>query len=101
VVGGGTTNKCSITLPGEAGFSYRIYGRVGGSELFIGESAVGAVNFDDTGAVTPAGALPATDGRIGVYDPHVPASAHGGGTAPIIKQTAKHGAGSTNVYFKH
>src|SRR5690348_13695902 len=83
VVGAGTTNKCTITLPGAAGVSYRVYGRTGGSELFIGESAVGAVSFDDTGAVTPTGALPAADGRIGVYDPHVLASAHGGGTAPI------------------
>jgi hypothetical protein len=103
VVGAGTTNKCTITLPGEAGASYRIYGRVGGSELFIGESAVGAVSFDDTGSVvTPAGALPATDGRIGIYDPHIdPEIRPLGGGAPILKATAKHGAGSTNVYFKY
>jgi len=98
VVGGGTTNKCTITLPGVAGEQYAIYGRVGGSELLIGVSALGASSFDDTGAVTPAGALPAADGRIGVFDPHVDPELRGFGgiSAPVLKAT---GLKQTNVYF--
>jgi hypothetical protein len=101
VVGGGTTNKCTITLPGVAGVIYGIYGRVGGSELLIGYSTAGAASFDDTGAVTvPAGALPTTDGRIGVFDPHVDPESRGrldaGG--PILKAT---GRKQINVYFKY
>jgi len=99
VVAAGTTNKCTITLPGEAGIRYGIYGRVGGSELFIGYSAVAAASFDDTGAVTPAGALPTADNRIGVYDPHIPGGPRGTFDAggPIKPATAAHG--QTNVYF--
>lgn len=37
--------------------AYRVYGRTSGSELFIAEIA--GTSYDDTGAVTPAGALPA------------------------------------------
>jgi hypothetical protein len=100
VVGAGSTNKCTITLPGVAGVIYGIYGRVGGSELFIGYSTAGAASFDDTGAVvTPAGALPTADGRVGVFDPHVEPESRGrldaGG--PIVKATALK---QTNVYFK-
>jgi hypothetical protein len=98
VVAAGTTNKCTITLPGVAGVIYGVYGRTGGSELLIGYSAAGASSFDDTGAVTPAGALPTSDGRIGVYDPHVDPELRGavvGG--PIVKATA---VKQTGVYFK-
>jgi hypothetical protein len=100
VVGAGSTNKCTITLPAEAGCSYRIYGRVGGSELFIGESGIAASSFDDTGSVvTPAGALPTADSRIGVYDPHVdPETRPLGGNGPILKATS---VASVNAYFKY
>lgn len=99
VIGAGTTNKCTITLPGEAGIAYGIYGRTGGSELFIGYSAAGASSFDDTGSATPAGALPTADNRIGVYDPHIPGAPRGLFTTggPIKPATAAHG--QTNVYF--
>src|SRR5262245_18958297 len=99
VVGAGTTNKCTITLPGENGVKYGVYGRTGGSELFIGTSSAGAVSFDDTGAVTPAGALPTADNRIGVYDPHIPGANRGSSDTgvKIVKAT---GAKQTNVYFK-
>jgi len=100
VIGAGTTNKCSITLPAEAGCTYRIYGRVGGSELFIGESTVAASNFDDTGSVvTPTGALPTADGRIGVIQYHKePDQMPAAGATPIIKATS---VVSVNAYFKY
>jgi plastocyanin len=99
VVGAGSTNICTITLPGAAGVQYAVYGRVGGSELFIGLSAVGATSFVDTGAVTPAGALPSTDGRVGVIQYHAEPDLMGlPGTAPILKATT---VASTNAYFKY
>jgi len=95
VVGAGTTNKCTITLPGAAGVVYKIYGRTGGSELLIATTSAGATTFDDTGSVTPAGALPAADGRVGIYTPDngLPTGAVGG----VLKATS---AKQTNRYFK-
>lgn len=94
VVAAGTTNQCTVTLPGEAGFAYKVYGRTGGTELLIGTTAVGATSFVDTGAVTPAGALPTADSRIGVDD-------HMGGIptaskTTLIKATAMK---QTNRYY--
>jgi hypothetical protein len=103
VVGGGATNKCTITLPGVAGVQYAVYGRVGGSELFIGISAVGATSFDDTGSVTPAGALPATDSRVSgrdIHHSHVNLGTPGSAVSPLLPATAMHGAGSVNKYFR-
>lgn len=99
VVAGGTTNKCTITLPGEAGAQYAIYGRTGGSELFIGLSAIGATTFDDTGAVTPAGALPTSDSRVGAQSFHTGQILGLPGTAssPLLKATATK---QTNKYYK-
>jgi hypothetical protein len=100
VVGAGTTNKCTITLPtdvGVGGVSYNIYGRTGGSELLIA-SSVTTATYDDTGSITPAGALPAaTNGRVQLFQPTggVPVQAAG-----VIKATALRGAGSTGVYMK-
>lgn len=98
VVGAGTTNKCTITLPGGTS-AYRIYGRVGGSELLIGTTAVGATTFDDTGSVTPAGAQPTADARIGMFQPDGGLS-NGAVGMGAVKATAMKGAGSTNKYFK-
>lgn len=95
VVGAGTTNKCTISLPNATATSiYRIYGRTGGSELLIGTTAAGATTFEDTGSVTPAGAQPTADGRIGIriVDGGAPAS-----TNTILKATA---VKQTNCYFK-
>jgi hypothetical protein len=98
VVGAGSTNKCTITLPGEAGAQYAIYGRTGGSELFIGISAVGATSFDDTGSVTPAGAVPTSDGRIGAMSFHTGQvlGLPGQASWPLLKAT---GMKQTNRYF--
>jgi hypothetical protein len=86
VVGSGTTNRSVITLPGVAGVIYRIYGRTGGSELLIGTTAAGATTFDDTGAVTPSGALPTADARVGLA-----ASRKGGGGAKLGLPTTASG----------
>lgn len=94
VVAAGTTNQCTITLPGVAGVVYKVYGRTGGTELLIGTTAAGAPSFIDTGAVTPSGALSAADGRIGLlfYD-------NGG---PTVKNNILLATGlkQTNRYFK-
>lgn len=102
VVGAGSTNKCTITFPNATATSvYGVYGRVGGSELFIGFSTAGATTFVDTGAVTPAGALPTADGRVGLFNPTKGLNGTGGKRGvTAIKATALRGAGSTNVYLK-
>jgi hypothetical protein len=99
VVGAGSTNSCQITLPGVAGTQYAVYGRVGGSELYMGTSLPGAVLFTDTGAVTPAGALPAADNRIAGNGHHSTGAYVGQpGTAPVVKATT---VASVNAYFKY
>ena len=97
VVGAGSTNICTITLPGTAGIAYAVYGRVGGSELYIGTSAVGATSFVDTGAVTPAGALPAADSRIAAQSFHTNAILGAPGSAPLLQATTMK---QTGRYFK-
>ena len=96
VVGAGSTNKCTISFPNATATSvYRVYGRTGGSELLIGQTTAGATTFDDTGSVTPAGALQTADGRIAVqaFSGGVPATVQAG----VLKATSMKG---TNVYFK-
>jgi hypothetical protein len=101
VVGAGTTNKCTITLPGTAGVIYKIYGRTGGSELLIGTTAAGASTFDDTGSVTPTGALPTADGRVNLTPGRKGGDAVGLGipaasSGTVLKATTLKG---TNVYY--
>jgi hypothetical protein len=96
VVGAGSTNKCTITLPGVAGEKYGIYGRTGGSELFIGVSAVGASSFDDTGSVTPAGAVPGSDSRISGYSHHQNTQLGSPGASALVLAT---GMKQTGKYF--
>jgi hypothetical protein len=70
VIGSGTTNKVTITFPNATATSvYGVYGRSAGTEVFIGYSTAGASTFDDTGSVTPSGALPTADGRVGLINP--------------------------------
>jgi len=71
VVGAGSTNKCTITFPNATATSvYGVYGRTGGSEVFIAYVTPGvAGTYDDTGSITPAGALPTADARIGIINP--------------------------------
>lgn len=67
----GTTGRVTVAwsavAPGEAlaPSGYRIYGRVGGSELLLATVASNVITWDDTGAITPAGALPAANTTVG------------------------------------
>jgi len=101
VVGAGSTNKCTITFPNATATSvYSVYGRTGGTELFMAFVTPGvAGTWDDTGAITPAGALPTADGRVGLINPTKGLT--GGKTGvTAVKATTTKGAGSTNKYTK-
>jgi hypothetical protein len=54
-------------VPGATG--YNVYGRTSGSELLIATVASPTLSYDDTGAVTPSGALPTenSSGKTIVY----------------------------------
>lgn len=58
--GGGSTNSINITVPTVAGAEfYNIYGRASGSQLFILTVELSSTSvFTDSGAITPAGAVP-------------------------------------------
>ena len=105
VVASGSTNVTIVTLPGEDGVQYGIYGRSAGTEEFMVVTAAGADSFIDTGEITPDGPLAEDieeDGRVALRSFHtgdinvlgVPPA------APVVKATAMHGNGSTGVYFK-
>lgn len=69
----GTTSVNTITWDpmAEASGGYNIYGRTTGAELKIGHVAFGTETFDDTGSVTPAGALPTIDHSADISAPSV------------------------------
>lgn len=70
VVGAGTsTNTVTVKWTKVTGATgYKVYGRTTGAELFI--ATVGDVaQYIDTGAVTPAGALPAANTTSAGFDP--------------------------------
>jgi len=72
VVGAGTnTNTVTVNWVAVTGATgYKVYGRATGAELLI--ATVGAVTtYIDTGAVTPAGALPAANTTAGGVPPDV------------------------------
>lgn len=98
VVGAGTTNKCTITFPNATATSvYGVYGRTGGSELLLAYVTPGvAGTWDDTGSITPAGALPTADGRVGLINPTKGLTSGKTGVT-AVKAT---GLRQTNVYFK-
>lgn len=55
----GTTSTVTVTWTAVAGaLGYKVYGRVGGSELFLQVVRAPLTTFTDTGGWTPAGALP-------------------------------------------
>lgn len=72
IIAAGTTNVANLTWPAVPGAtSYSVYGRTSGSELLI--ATVTTTTYSDTGAITPAGALPtvaaSTDEfTVNVYD---------------------------------
>jgi hypothetical protein len=102
VVGGGTTNKCTITFPNATATSvYGVYGRVGGSELFMAYVTPGvAGTWDDTGAITPAGAAPTADGRVGLFNATGGLKTGTGGQAGVTALKATTVA-SVDAYFKY
>lgn|SRR5262245_50791664 len=55
----GATSTVTLSWTNDpAAQAYRVYGRVGGSELLLAELPAGSTQYTDTGATTPAGALP-------------------------------------------
>lgn len=71
VIGAGTTNRIEVTVSAVAGASaYRVYGRTGGSFLFIAEITAPTVLYNDTGSVTPSGAAPTTDFKVSFRTPY-------------------------------
>ena len=101
VVGAGSTNKCTITFPNATATSvYGVYGRTGAAEVFIAYTTPGvAGTYDDTGAITPAGALPTADGRVGLINP-TKGLLNGKTGVTAIKATTTRGATSVNRYHK-
>lgn len=93
VTGAGSTNQVTITWPAVTGAgSYRVYGRTAGTQLFMQELPAGTLTWIDTGAVTPAGALPAT-GEIGLNFVHLKGSLR---LQSVPKATAMR---QTDVYY--
>jgi hypothetical protein len=97
-VDSGTTGSVEITLPGDDGVQYGIYGRVGGSEEFIALTAAGATEYVDTGAITPDGDAPTDDGRIGAQQYHPKRTLGRNSGTVLVKATTMK---SVNAYFKH
>lgn len=63
---------------------YKVYGRTGGAELLIATTGAGVLTYEDTGSVTPAGALPTantTAGAVGAFPGHVTVAVYGDGAA--------------------
>jgi hypothetical protein len=71
---------------------YKIYGRTSGSELLMATVGAGVLTWDDTGSVTPAGALPSsntTGSTPGNYAGHVTVAVYGdGAVVPTPDKTA-------------
>ncbi|MDE1904830.1 MAG: hypothetical protein KGH75_00075 [Rhodospirillales bacterium] len=60
----GTTGSVALVATAVTGaVYYRWYGRIAGSEQFLAQTT--SVNFTDTGALVPSGALPATNSAAG------------------------------------
>lgn len=70
--------------------SYKVYGRVGGSELLMATVANPTTSFVDDGSVTPAGALPSATTAVTLWDPY------GALRTGVAKATTNK---STNAYF--
>lgn len=66
VTGAGSTNVGILTWPAVTGAgAFRVYGRTAGTQLFMIEVSGATLGWTDTGAVTPAGALPVA-GELGL-----------------------------------
>lgn len=90
-----TGSTSTVTVDFSAGYdtratSYKVYGRVGGSELLMATVANPTTSFIDDGTVTPAGALPAANTAVTLWDPN------GAVRTGVAKATTNK---STNAYF--
>lgn len=70
--------------------SYKVYGRTGGSELLMATVTMPTKTFTDDGSATPAGALPAVNTNLTLWDPYNALRTN------VAKATTNKG---TNVYF--
>lgn len=91
-----TGSTSTVTVDFSVGYdtratSYKVYGRVGGSELLMATVAAPTTEFVDTGAVTPSGALPAATTAVTLLNPY------GAPLTAVAKATT---VKSTNAYFR-
>lgn len=89
----GTTSTVTVDWTATAdtrATAYKVYGRVGGSELLMATVNMPTKTFTDDGSVTPAGALPAVNVNVTLWDPYSPLRTN------IAKATTYK---ATNVYF--
>ncbi len=91
------THAVTITwtaVPGATG--YRVYGRSTGAELFIaGVNGASAVSYQDTGSITPSGALPASNTTA------TPSSGPNDWSTAANWSTGTVPAGSDDVYIEN
>jgi len=87
-----TVNATVLLASFPTATAWKVYGRVGGSELLIATITAPTATYVDTGAVTPAGAQPAANGAIRLRNRSTRET-----LAQIPKAT---GMKQTGVYFK-
>ena len=64
----GSTSTVTVTWSADpTAQAFRVYGRVGGSELLLAEVTAGSTQWIDTGALTAAGALPSATPATAVH----------------------------------
>lgn len=89
-----TTVDFSALVPtsGQLPTQVKVYGRTGGSELLMGTVTLPTTTFTDTGAATPAGALPTDTGQVSVH--------MGPGYPNLVVGKMTTWKGATQVYMK-
>jgi len=97
VVASGVTGSNTISFAtGLASFptatAWKVYGRTGGTELFIATITAPTNSYIDTGAVTPLGALPAANNAVSFRNRSTKVTQTNIAKATTAKQT--------NAYFK-
>jgi hypothetical protein len=79
----GATSTVTVTWGADATAQrFKVYGRVGGSELLLATLPAGSTSWTDTGALTPAGALPTALPATAV---HLRILGYAGGTGQKLK----------------
>lgn len=98
----GGPNTCTVTIPWAAisgATSYRVYGRTTGAELLLA-NAGNVLTFTDTGALTPAGALPTINTSVnsGPNDVAVPSNWSTGAIPVAADDIFLQGSSSSLLY---